>query len=338
VNNQRCFIIAEAGVNHDGDVDAAKALIDVAADAGADAVKFQTFSAKRLATAAAPKAAYQLKNTEAAESQVAMLQRLELSDDAHRMLQAHAKQRGIVFISTPFDEVAADFLESLDIPLFKIPSGELTNTPFLAHVAKKGRPLILSTGMATLGEVETAVAVVRSAGCTDLTVLHCTSNYPASIDDVNLRAMQTMGAALGVKVGYSDHTLGIEVSLAAVALGAAVVEKHFTLSKLRTGPDHAASLEPAELAALVHGIRTVERALGDGVKAPKAAEREVAQVARKSVVASRAIAAGAVLVADDLVMRRPGTGLSAQFLPLLVGRVVRRAVDEGELLSLEVIG
>jgi N,N'-diacetyllegionaminate synthase len=338
VNNQRCFIIAEAGVNHDGDVDAAKALIDVAADAGADAVKFQTFSAKRLATAAAPKAAYQLKNTEATESQVAMLQRLELSDDAHRLLQAHAKQRGIVFMSTPFDEVAADFLESLDIPLFKIPSGELTNTPFLAHVAKKGRPLILSTGMATLGEVETAVAVVRSAGCTDLTVLHCTSNYPASIDDVNLRAMQTMGAALGVKVGYSDHTLGIEVSLAAVALGAVVVEKHFTLSKLRAGPDHAASLEPAELAALVRGIRTVERALGDGVKAPKAAEREVAQVARKSVVASRAIAAGAVLVADDLVMRRPGTGLSAQFLPLLVGRVVRRAVDEGELLSLEVIG
>ncbi len=338
MNNQRCFIIAEAGVNHDGDVDAAKALIDVAADAGADAVKFQTFSAKRLATAAAPKAAYQLKNTEATESQVAMLQRLELSDDAHRLLQAHAKQRGIVFMSTPFDEVAADFLESLDIPLFKIPSGELTNTPFLAHVAKKGRPLILSTGMATLGEVETAVAVVRSAGCTDLTVLHCTSNYPASIDDVNLRAMQTMGAALGVKVGYSDHTLGIEVSLAAVALGAVVVEKHFTLSKLRAGPDHAASLEPAELAALVRGIRTVERALGDGVKAPKAAEREVAQVARKSVVASRAIAAGAVLVADDLVMRRPGTGLSAQFLPLLVGRVVRRAVDEGELLSLEVIG
>jgi N-acetylneuraminate synthase len=332
----RCFIIAEAGVNHDGDVSQALGLIDIAAAAGADAVKFQTFSADRLVTRDAAKASYQERTTDRAESQHAMLRRLELSDDVHRQLQAHAVARGITFISTPFDETAADFLQGLGVPVFKVPSGELTNLPFLRHVARKGRPMILSTGMATLGEVERAVDVVRAAGV-DLTVLHCTSSYPAAAVDVNLRAMVTMGQALGVRVGYSDHTLGIEVSLAAVALGARVIEKHVTHDKSAAGPDHAASLDAAELNALVRGVRTIELALGDGVKRPREVELEVARVARKSIVAARGLKAGHVVVDADVVLRRPGTGLSPELLPLVVGRTLRADLEEGALLSLAVL-
>ena len=331
------FIIAEAGVNHDGSLDKAIALVDAAADAAADAVKFQTFSADRLVTRSAPKAAYQQRSTDSDESQHAMLRRLELSDDAHRRLQQHARIRKIEFLSTPFDEVAADFLDGLALPVFKVPSGELTNLPFLAHVARKQKPIIISTGMATLAEVERALSTIRETAPIDVVVLHCTSNYPAAIDDVNLHAMNTLARAFGVAVGYSDHTLGIAVSTAAVALGAQVIEKHFTLDKSDAGPDHAASLDVAELMALVAAIRDVERALGDGVKRPRASERDVALVARKSIVATRTLSAGHVLTKDDVAMRRPGSGLPAEMLHIALGRKLRVDLAEGTLVTLEVL-
>jgi N,N'-diacetyllegionaminate synthase len=332
------FVIAEAGVNHDGDVDKAVALVDAATDAHADAVKFQTFSADRLVTRAAPKAAYQKQTTSANESQHAMLKRLELSDDAHRRLAQHAASRGIAFWSTPFDEVAADFLDALGVPVFKVPSGELTNLPFLRHVAKKRKPMVISTGMATLAEVERALGVVRDVDAAlDVVVLHCTSNYPAAPETANLRAMDTLARAFGVVVGYSDHTLGLAVPTAAVALGARVLEKHFTLDKRAPGPDHAASLDVAELKALVAAVRAVEVALGDGVKRPVPSEREVANVARKSIVAARALPLGHTLGGDDVVMRRPGSGLGAELLPVVVGRTLKRALAEGELVSFEVL-
>lgn len=337
MKSDACYIIAEAGVNHDGSLDKALQLVDVAAVAGADAVKFQTFSAQRLTTASAPKAAYQQRTTDAGESQLDMLSRLELTDEAHRVLQRRARERGITFISTPFDEQACDFLETLDLPLYKVPSGELTNIPFLRHVARKKRPMILSTGMASLGEIERAIAVVREAGCDDVTVLHCTSSYPAEMADVNLRAMQSMATTFGVRVGYSDHTLGIEVSTAAVALGARVIEKHFTIDKTSPGPDHAASLEPAELGALVRAIRNIEAALGDGVKRQRPVELEVARVARKSIVAARDLEVDAVIGADDVVMRRPGNGLSSEYLDAVIGRRLRTAVASGELLAFSVL-
>ncbi len=337
METEHCYIIAEAGVNHDGQLDKALRLVDIAADAGADAVKFQTFSAARLVTASAPKAAYQQRTTEANESQLEMLSRLELSDDAHRVLQRRAHERGIAFISTPFDEQACDFLETLDLPLYKIPSGELTNIPFLRHVAGKKRPMILSTGMASLGEVERALDVVRDAGCEDVTVLHCTSSYPAAMADVNLRAMQSMASTFGVRVGYSDHTLGIEVSTAAVALGARVIEKHFTVDKTSAGPDHAASLEPAELAALIRAIRNIQAALGDGVKRQRPVEKELARVARKSIVAAKDLAIGDVVSADDVVMRRPGNGLSSEHLEAVIGRRVGTPLSVGDLLTFSVL-
>jgi N-acetylneuraminate synthase len=332
---ESCFIIAEAGVNHDGDLNKALDLVDLAADAGADAVKFQTFSADRLVTTAAQKAEYQQRVTDPAESQYAMLKRLELSDDAHRVLLERARERGIEFLSTPFDEASCDFLDNLGICRFKVPSGELTNLPYLRHLARKGRPLILSTGMATLGEVERALDVVRGAGAVDVVVLHCTSSYPTHIDDVNLLAMVTMRAAFGVPTGYSDHTIGIEISLAAAALGAVVLEKHITLDASAPGPDHAASLEPAQLHALVRGVRNIERSLGDGVKRPTRAELEVARAARKSIVAARAIAAGQRIEEGDLTLRRAGYGLGAEVLPIVVGRKVRGDVSAGEVLELD---
>lgn len=334
---KRCFIIAEAGVNHDGSLDKAIQLVDAAAASGADAVKFQTFSADRLVTLAVDKADYQKRATVADESQYAMLKRLELPNEAHVILKTHAEALGIEFLSTPFDEVAADFLDDLGVRLFKIPSGELTNLPYLRHVASKGRPLIISTGMATLGEVERALEVVGGAGAQDVTVLHCTSNYPAAMPDVNLRAMMTMRDALGVKVGYSDHTLGTEVSVAAVALGASVIEKHFTINAKDPGPDHAASLEPPDLRLLVRSIRNVEEALGNGVKRPARSEAAIARVARKTIVCSRDLQPGEVLSENDLVMRRAGRGLGAEWLPMLVGRCVRLSLAAGTAVELDAI-
>lgn len=329
------FVIAEAGVNHNGDVTMARSLIDVAADAGADAVKFQTFHADRIATAEAPKAGYQLQTTGEAESQLEMLRRLELSAEAHRQLHSYCSERGIVFLSTPFDEQATDFLDELGLPAFKISSGDLTNSPLLEHVALKGKPVILSTGMSTLEEVTEAVSILRAAGCEDFILMHCVSNYPANPADVNLRAMETMQAEFNVPVGFSDHTEGIEVALAAAAMGACVIEKHFTLDRGLPGPDHRASLEPAELRRLIQGIRRVEAALGDGRKVPAASELETAKVARRSLVAARDIPAGATMEHTMIVLKRPGTGLSPSMQGTIVGRRALRNIAEGSLLTLE---
>lgn len=332
-----CFIIAEAGVNHNGDLAMAKRLVDVAADAGADAVKFQTFKAERVVTAAAPKADYQQATTNPAESQYDMVRRLELSEAMHRELSAHCQQRGILFMSTPFDAESADFLDAMGVPLFKIPSGEINNLPFLAHVARKGKLMIVSSGMAHLGEVETAVQTIEQSGNPPLVLLHCVSNYPADPATVNLRAMQTMATAFGVPAGYSDHTLGIEVALAAVALGARVVEKHFTLDKTLPGPDHKASLEPHELTAMVRGIRVVESALGDGRKRPAASEASTAAVARKSLVAACDMMAGTLLTEEMIAIKRPGTGLPPAMLPYLVGRTTRVAISADTLFTLDML-
>ncbi len=327
------FVIAEAGVNHNGDLALAERLIDAAADAGCDAVKFQTFKAAALAGADAQKAEYQKETSGAGESQLEMLRRLELPYEAHHRLIERCRERGILFLSTPFEEESADFLEALGLPLFKVPSGELTNLPFIGYVARKGRPLIMSTGMANLSEVEAGVREAQAAGA-PLALMHCVSNYPARAQDSNLRAMETMRQAFGVPVGYSDHTLGIEVPIAAVAMGAVVIEKHFTLDRGMEGPDHAASLEPDELAAMMAGIRKVESALGDGIKRPVASELAVARVARKSVVAARDIAAGEVVTTQMLTCRRPATGLSPDKLPWLLGRAARRAIAAGTQLEL----
>jgi N,N'-diacetyllegionaminate synthase len=328
-----CFIIAEAGVNHDGSIETAARLVDAAVAAGADAVKLQTFDAEALASATAPKAGYQQRTTGAGESQLAMLRRLQLAPDDFAALKRQCETRGILFLSTPFDDASADLLERLGVAAFKLPSGELTNLPFLSRVASKGRPLIVSTGMADLGEVEAAVDAISGAGSPPFALLHCTSAYPADPADANLRAMDVMRAAFGVPVGFSDHTAGIEVALAAVARGAAIVEKHLTLDRSAPGPDHASSLEPGAFGAMVRGIRIVESALGDGRKRRRPAEADVAAAARRSVVAARDLPAGTVLDGAAVVMLRPGTGLPPSVLPDLLGRRLRRAVARGEALS-----
>lgn len=332
-----CFVIAEAGVNHNGELARAHDLIDAAADAGADAVKFQTFRADRLVTPDAPKAAYQIARTAASESQLDMLRRLELSPDAHQELLDHAARRNLVFLSTPFDEESADFLDRLGVLAFKIPSGEITNLPFLAHVARKGKPLIVSTGMTTLGELDQAVAAIEETGNRRFVLLHCVSNYPAAAADTNLRAMRTMAAAFRVPVGYSDHTLGFEVAVAAAALSATVIEKHFTLDRELPGPDHRASLEPAELRQMMASIRNVEAALGHGRKRPAASEGNTAAVARKSLVAAAPIRAGTRLTEELIAVRRPGTGLPPAMRSVLVGRATLRDIAAGALLNLDMV-
>lgn len=328
-----CFVIAEAGVNHNGDMDLAHRLIDAAAQAGAHAVKFQTFRADRLASAQAPKAAYQQAATGMAESQLDMLRRLELDEAQHVELMRHCAGSGILFLSTPFDEDCADLLARLGVEAMKTPSGELTNQPYLAHVARLGLPMIVSTGMADLAEVTQAVATIEAAGAPPLCLLHCVSAYPAPPEDVNLRAMDTLARCFGVPVGFSDHTQGIAIPLAAAALGARVIEKHLTLDRSLPGPDHQASLEPAELAAMMDGIRAVLAALGDGRKRPAAREAEVAAVARKSLVLARALPAGAVLCPADLAAKRPGTGIPPGRAAELVGRKLRRPLAADHLLG-----
>ena len=335
---QPCFVIAEVGVNHDGSLDRALELVEAAAAAGADAVKFQTFRADRLATAEAPKAPYQLAGTDPEESQLGMLQRLELSPDAHLRLQAAAEAAGIEFLSSLFDEESADLLDGLGLSAFKIPSGEITNLPLLAHVGRFGRPVILSTGMADLDEVRAAVDGLEGAGNDQIVILHCVSSYPAPPAEANLRAMATMGAAFRKPVGFSDHTLGVEVALAAVALGACAIEKHLTLDRSAPGPDHAASLEPSEFRDLVRSIRSVESALGDGQKVSAPSERATAAVARKSLVAACLIAAGTVVTDEMIALSRPGTGLPPAARGLVVGRVARVDIPDGTLLSTELVG
>ncbi len=328
----RTFLIAEAGVNHNGDVGLAKALVDVAAEAGADAVKFQTFTADRLVTRRAPTAEYQ-RRAGGGESQHAMLAALELSTAAHEALFAHCAERRIEFMSAPFDLESAHYLKRLGVRRLKVPSGELTNLPLLDAIGRLDLPVILSTGMADLGEVETAVATLRGAGLADLALLQCVSNYPAAPAGMNLRVMQTYRQRFDVPVGLSDHTRGTAVAIAAVALGADYVEKHFTVDRGLPGPDHQASLDPTELRGLVVAIREVEVALGDGVKAPVASELPIRAVARKSLVAARDLPAGVTLGAADIAILRPGTGLSPARLADVLGRKTARPIPAQTVLS-----
>ena len=330
---QPVFVIAEAGVNHNGDLELAKRLVDVAAQAGANAIKFQSFKAEQVASPQAEKAAYQKQTTSPGESQLKMLQRLQLSTTMHYELQTYCQRRDILFISSPFDEASADLLDELDVPLFKLPSGEITNWPFIEYVARKGKPLILSTGMSYLSEVDEAVRRIYLAGNRRLVVLHCVSNYPADPGDANLRAMHTLSTALQVPVGYSDHTPGLEVSLAAVALGACVIEKHFTLDKNIPGPDHQASLEPNELHALVSGIRTVERALGNGIKKPVESEADARKLVRRSLVAACDIPAQSSIRPGMLKALRPAQGISPLHLHEIIGRRSRIDIKKGQPLT-----
>ena len=328
------FIIAEAGVNHNGSIELAKKLIDVARDAGADAVKFQTFKADRLVSKNAQKAEYQKQTTDASESQYDMIKKLELSEAAHHELIAYCKSKDILFLSTPFDHESIDLLNKLGMEIFKIPSGEITNLPYLRHIGSFNKQVILSTGMADLGEVEDALDVLMSAGMAqdNITVLHATTEYPCPIEDVNLRAMQTIASAFGIKVGYSDHTNGIEVPIAAAAMGASVIEKHFTLDKTMEGPDHKASLEPDELISMVKAIRNIEKALGTGIKKPSPSEAKNMHVARKSIVASCPIRKGEVFSSDNITVKRPGNGISPMRWDEVVGAIASKDYQADELI------
>lgn len=323
----KVIIIAEAGVNHNGSFENAKALIDAAANAGADYVKFQTFKADKLVSKVAETAAYQKKNLNQEDgTQFEMLKKFEMPEEWHYLLKDYANQKGIAFLSTGFDEESVDFLNNLGIDLFKIPSGELTNKPYLIHVAKKKKPIILSTGMATLNEIKESVLVLKKEGVSshDITVLHCNTEYPTPMIDVNLRAMNLIGNELGVKIGYSDHTLGIEIPIAAVAIGATVIEKHFTLDKNMEGPDHIASLEPIELKNMVTSIRNIELAIqGNGIKEPSNSEIKNLAIARKSIHIKNPIFSGQVITAADLVMKRPGDGISPMLIDEIVGKKVK---------------
>ncbi|MGB2963459.1 MAG: N-acetylneuraminate synthase [Anaerolineales bacterium] len=332
-----CFIIAEAGVNHNGNLKTAKRLVDAAVSAGANAVKFQTFVAEQVISPIAPQADYQLKNTGKDESQLEMVQRLELSVDDHHQLQSYCQQKNILFLSTPFDQKSVDLLDQLNVPAYKIGSGEITNWPLLEYIAQKGKPIILSTGMSNLSEVEEAVGVLQNTGNNQIILMHCVSNYPADPADVNLRAMLTMEKTFQVPVGYSDHTLGIEVPLAAVALGACVIEKHFTLDRTMPGPDHRASLEPEFLKAMVSGIRIVEQSLGHGRKEPAASELDTARAARRSLVAAQDISKGTVIEERHIDIKRPGTGLSPQMIDKIIGQKAIENIKEGSLIKLEML-
>lgn len=332
-----CFLIAEAGVNHNGDPSLAKRLVDAAVDSGVDAVKFQTFKAEKLALSTAPLAPYQKKNIGGSQSQFEMLKSLELPSSFYKELKCYCEDKGIIFISTPFDEESADLLHDLEISVFKISSGEVTNLPLLKHIAKKGKPVILSTGMSMLTEVEYAVQAITDSGCIELVLLHCVSLYPAQPRDVNLKAIQTLASKFEIPIGYSDHTLGIDVGVAAVAVGACVLEKHLTLDRTMHGPDHACSLEPSEFANLVKSVRVVEQAMGHGVKEPVHAEIETANVARKSLVTSCPIRAGEKITLESLTTRRPGTGLSPALLNKIVGREARVNIPSGILISMDMI-
>lgn len=326
MSQYKTLIIAEAGVNHNGNIDLAYQLIDFAKEAEADIVKFQTFKADMLASKHAKKADYQIQNTkyDDSDSQYMMLKKLELSAEQHYKLINYCKQRSIQFLSTAFDLDSLDFLHSLDLPFFKIPSGEITNLPYLKKIASFQKKVILSTGMATLAEVGQALAILTKYGLSlgDITVLHCNTEYPTPFIDVNLKAMMTIQQEFGVKVGYSDHTLGIEVAIAAVAMGASVIEKHFTISRDLAGPDHKASLEPNELTAMIKAIRNIEQAIGNGIKQPSTSEQKNISIARKSIHLKRNLRKGDIIQEEDLIMKRPGDGIS----PMLIGEIIGKKV------------
>lgn len=333
----KTIIIAEAGVNHNGDIDLAKKLVVEAAAAGADLVKFQTFLANKIVSSTAPKAEYQKRTTDSGESQFEMIQKLELSRESHEVLIEECRRQGIGFFTTAFDPESFDMLLDLGcVDLIKIPSGEITNLPLMRYMTRLGKPVLLSTGMANLGEVEAAIQVIEAAGTPRhlITLLHCTTEYPTPMEDVNLRAMVSMKRAFGVKVGYSDHTPGIEVAIAAAALGATVIEKHFTLDRNLPGPDHKASLEPHELKAMVNAIRKIEVALGDGIKQASRSELKNKPIARKSIVARREISAGELFSEDSIAAKRPGTGISPMRWDEIIGKIARRNFAVDELIEL----
>lgn len=327
------FIIAEAGVNHNGNFELACKLVDAAKQAGADCIKFQTFKSENLVSHSAKKAEYQKKTT-GDSSQQEMLKKLELSFDEFLQVKSYCEKVGICFLSTPFDFDSIDFLNSIDMPFWKIPSGEVTNLPYLLVLAKTGKPVVMSTGMCTLQEIRDAVKVLKENGTKDIKLLHCNTEYPTPFEDVNLKAMQTLRDELHLEVGYSDHTKGIEVPIAAVALGATVIEKHFTLDRNMEGPDHKASLEPNELSAMVCAIRNIEKAIGTGEKSPSPSEKKNIAIARKSIVAKAEIKAGEVFTEDNITVKRPGNGISPMKWFEVLGTKAVRDFDEDELISL----
>jgi N,N'-diacetyllegionaminate synthase len=332
----RVFVIAEAGVNHNGSPDRAFKLVDAAAEVGCDAIKFQTFKAEALAVRTAERAEYQKTNIGGDESQFEMLKRLELPCDVQQALMHHAQQRGIQFFSTAFDLESIGFLDRLGIPFWKIPSGEITNYPYLVNIAAKGKPVLLSTGMATMAEIDDALRVLTDNGADrrKICILQCNTEYPTPCCDVNLNAMANLGRAFGTAYGYSDHTEGIEVAVAAVALGARVIEKHFTLDRSLPGPDHRASLEPPAFASMVVAVRNVALALGDGIKRPSPSEAKNRAIARKSLVAARPIAAGEAFSAENVAVKRPGTGLSPMRWNDVIGRRAPRDFAYDELIEI----
>lgn len=329
----KTFIIAEAGVNHNGSFELAKQLVDKAIWAGADCIKFQTFNSKNLVSKNAQKAEYQKKTTDSSESQLEMLKKLELSKEEFIELRDYCNQNGIMFLSTPFDLESIDFLASIGVKTWKIPSGEITNYPFLRAIGKRKESVIMSTGMCTLDEVREALNVLKKFGTTDITLLHCTTEYPAPYDSVNLKAMLTLQNEFGYRVGYSDHTNGIEIPIAAIVMGATVIEKHFTLDKNMEGPDHKASLEPKELKQMVQSIRNVEVALGNGIKQPSDAEKKNIAIARKSIVAACNIKKGEVFTDNNLTAKRPGNGISPMSWNNLLGTKAIRDFMTDELIE-----
>lgn len=329
----KVFIIAEAGVNHNGDISTAKKLIDAACDAGADAVKFQTFKAENLVCKTAEKAEYQLETTDSTETQYDMLKKLELTRQMHEELMQYCNEKKIMFLSTPFDRESISLLSDLGIKIFKIPSGEITNLPYLREIAKQQKKIILSTGMSNMDEVKAAVVVLRENGAKDITLLHCNTQYPTPMTDVNLLAMVKMRDELGLPVGYSDHTQGIEIPIAAAALGAAVIEKHFTLDRNMEGPDHKASLEPKELKQMVEGIRNVESALGNGIKQMSKSEKSNIDIVRKSIVAAVKIEKGEKFTETNLTTKRPGTGINPMRWDEIIGTTADRDYETDEMIQ-----
>ena len=335
-NNKKVVIIAEAGVNHNGDVNMAKQLIDAAAESKADYVKFQTFQSNKVISSFAEQASYQYKNTGIKESKLEMVQKLELSKQDHQLLLDHCKKTNIKFFSTSFDLPSTRFLRKLNLGLFKIPSGEITNLPYLSLIGSYNTEIILSTGMADLGEIEQAIRVLVKNGTerNKITLLHCTTEYPAPFEEVNLKAMNTLREAFGTEVGYSDHTEGIEVAIAATALGASVIEKHFTLDKSLPGPDHKASLDPVELKKMVYSIRLIEKSLGDGRKEPSQSEIRNKSVARKSLVAKKLIKKGDKFTRNNIAIKRPGNGISPMKIDDVLGRKAIRTFTTDEMIEI----
>ena len=332
-------IISEAGVNHNGDINLAYRLIDAAKECGVDIIKFQTFNPKSIVSKFAQKAEYQKKNTGNNDTQLAMLKKLALSNEAFIELKSYCDKIGIVFLSTPFDLESIDFLNSISCKLWKIPSGEITNYPYLVKIAQTGYPIIMSTGMCYTEEIESAIKLLKENGSDDISLLHCTTEYPAPFEDVNLKAIlslkeRTMKEHFCVKVGYSDHTKGIEIPVAAVAMGAEIIEKHFTLDRNMEGPDHKASLEPHELKAMVDAIRNIEKAIGNGIKVPSKSEVKNIAIARKSIVAKRDIKVGEKLTEENITTKRPGNGISPMRWNEILGTIAKRDFSEDELIEL----